>query len=67
MAAGARILIVDDDPSLRRVVELSLAARGYEVDVAGSGAAALALASSARRPDLIVLDLGLPTSTASIS
>lgn len=58
MAAGGRILIVDDDRSLRRVLELNLAARGYEIDAAGSGAAALAL--SVRRPDLIILDLGLP-------
>lgn len=49
MGAGGRILIVNDDRPLRRVLELNLAGCGYEMDVAGSGAAAHAL--SARRPD----------------
>lgn len=58
MVAAQRILLVEDDPSLRRVVELNLAARGYQVDLAASGTAALELTE--RRPDLVVVDLGLP-------
>lgn len=58
LATAARVLLIEDDPSLRRVVELNLAARGYEVDVAASGSAALELTE--RRPDLVVADLGLP-------
>jgi two-component system, OmpR family, KDP operon response regulator KdpE len=58
MAAAERVLVVEDDPTLRQIVELSLMARGYRLDVAASGADALALIE--RHPDLIVLDLGLP-------
>jgi two-component system KDP operon response regulator KdpE len=58
MVMAQRVLLVEDDPSLRRVIELNLAARGYQVDVAATGTAALDL--SERHPDLIVVDLGLP-------
>jgi CheY-like chemotaxis protein len=53
-----RVLIVDDDKAIRRVLELSLTARGYEVDLAATGAAAIDLARCG--PDLIILDIGLP-------
>lgn len=53
-----RVLVVEDEASLRRVVDLNLSARGYQVDVAGCGAEALRLVAA--RPDLVVLDLGLP-------
>ncbi len=55
----ARILLVDDEVAIQRAVEPLLRARGYAVEVAGSGAAALS-AIAARPPDLVVLDLGLP-------
>jgi len=55
----ARILLVDDEVSIQRAVTPLLRSRGYEVDVAGTGADALTSASE-RPPDLIVLDLGLP-------
>ena len=54
-----RILVVDDEPQLRRALATNLKARGYEVDQAASGEAALMLAAS-HHPDLVVLDLGLP-------
>jgi two-component system KDP operon response regulator KdpE len=54
-----RVLLVDDDPALVRALSINLKARGYEVDVAYTGARALELAGS-RLPDVIVLDLGLP-------
>ena len=54
-----RILVVDDEPQLRRALATNLKARGYEVDRAASGEAALMLAAS-HHPDLVVLDLGLP-------
>ena len=53
------LLMVDDDPAHRRVVRLGLAARGYDVVEAGDGRAARA-AVDASRPDLVLLDLGLP-------
>jgi len=54
-----RVLLVDDDRALVRALSINLKARGYDVDVALTGASALALASSGR-PDVVVLDLGLP-------
>jgi two-component system KDP operon response regulator KdpE len=54
-----RVLLVDDDHALVRALSINLKARGYHVDVALTGASALALASN-RRPDVVVLDLGLP-------
>ena len=56
---SARILVVDDEPQIGRLLKTSLGARGYEVAVASDGQAALDLAAS-WRPDLILLDLGLP-------
>lgn len=54
------ILLVDDDPSIRRVAELSLRRLGgWEVAVAASGADAIALARTFK-PDLIVLDAVMP-------
>lgn len=56
---GARVLIVDDEPAIRRFLRVSLSARGYAVFEADGGQAALS-AIVADRPDLIILDLGLP-------
>ncbi|HEY6481327.1 MAG TPA: response regulator [Streptosporangiaceae bacterium] len=58
-ARPGRVLVVDDQPAMRRVLELSLAAHGYRVDSAATGAAALARARQ-EPPDLMILDLGLP-------
>jgi len=55
---GLAQVFVEDDPALRRVVEVNLTIRGYEVDTAVSGTAALKLTE--HHPDLIVVDLGLP-------
>ncbi|HEY3407589.1 MAG TPA: response regulator transcription factor [Propionicimonas sp.] len=52
-------LVVDDEPSLVRVVERYLLQDGFTVRTAGDGETALALARESE-PDLIVLDLGLP-------
>ncbi|MCU0501495.1 MAG: response regulator transcription factor [Anaerolineae bacterium] len=54
-----RILIVEDDATLREMLSLNLRAAGYQVLEAGDGAAALDLARSAA-PDLVLLDLMLP-------
>jgi two-component system KDP operon response regulator KdpE len=56
---AARILIVDDEPNIIGTVAPLLRARGYEVVSAMSGRAALE-AVERDKPDLIVLDLGLP-------
>ena len=59
MSSKKRILVVDDEPNIREVVELYLRREGFEVEVVGDGAAALA-AVERKRPDLMVLDLMLP-------
>jgi len=56
---GPRILVVDDEPAIRRFLHTSLAAHDYVVFEAVNGQEALA-GVVAHRPDLIVLDLGLP-------
>jgi two-component system KDP operon response regulator KdpE len=56
---GARILLVEDDTDTRRLVARNLDAHGYVVDLAPDGATALSR-WEARRPDVVVLDLGLP-------
>jgi two-component system KDP operon response regulator KdpE len=56
---GARVLVVDDEPAIRRFLRVSLSAHGYAVFEADSGQAALSAVTS-DRPDLIILDLGLP-------
>ncbi len=53
------VLVVEDDPALRRALTLNLTARGYQVTVAADGTTALEQAAAAA-PDVIVLDLGLP-------
>lgn len=58
-AAPVRVLVVDDDPSIRRFLATGLAAFGYDVAQAEDGAAALRLATT-RKPDIVILDLGLP-------
>jgi two-component system KDP operon response regulator KdpE len=56
---SGRVLIVDDEPQIRRTLELNLAARGFDVDQASTGEVALDIAGR-RHPDLVILDLGLP-------
>lgn len=55
----ARVLIVDDAPSIRRVLTTLLAAEGHAADPAASGEEALEKAARAAY-DLVILDLGLP-------
>ncbi|GAA0930318.1 response regulator [Pseudonocardia zijingensis] len=54
-----KVLVVDDDPQILRALRINLSAHGYQVTVAANGAAALR-AAGATRPDVVVLDLGLP-------
>ena len=54
-----RVLVVDDEPAIRRFLRASLTAHGNEVFEATTGEQALS-AVVAHRPDLIILDLGLP-------
>jgi two-component system KDP operon response regulator KdpE len=55
----SRVLVVDDETQIRRTVGINLRARGFDVDLAETGEEALDLAAR-RRPDVVVVDLGLP-------
>ena len=56
---GKRILIVEDDPNLRKVLYFTFHSRGYDTAVAEDGAGALDIAQTFK-PDVAVIDLGLP-------
>jgi two-component system, OmpR family, KDP operon response regulator KdpE len=57
--SAARILVVDDDPQIRRVMRVTLAGQGYEVDDVKSGEAALEKLRD-QRFDLVLLDMNMP-------
>ncbi len=62
MSAGSappRVLVVDDEPAIRRFLNTSLRAEGYEPVMTETGEAALAEIHR-RAPDIVLLDLGLP-------
>ena len=58
----ARILVVDDEPQIRRFLDITLRSQGYHVATAADGASGLA-ALAAHGADLVILDLGLPDRT----
>lgn len=58
-AGGKRILVVDDDRNLRKIIQTNLEIAGYEVTTAANGEEALRLLDS-MQPDLIVLDVMMP-------
>ncbi|KTT62584.1 transcriptional regulator [Pseudomonas oryzihabitans] len=55
----AHVLVVDDEPQIRKFLRISLAAQGYQVSEAATGTDGLAQAALGQ-PDLVILDLGLP-------
>jgi two-component system, OmpR family, KDP operon response regulator KdpE len=57
-AAPLRVLVVDDEPPIRKLLRMGLTAQGYQTLEAPNGKAALDLLGQS--PDLIILDLGLP-------
>ena len=59
MSASPRVLVVEDDPSVRGLLQTLLVAEGYEVTTASDGLAGLLKAGSTR-PALILLDLMMP-------
>jgi two-component system KDP operon response regulator KdpE len=57
-APALRVLVVDDEPPIRKLLRMGLGTQGYDVLEAPNGKTALELMAS--KPDLVVLDLGLP-------
>ncbi|WGR91556.1 response regulator transcription factor [Bradyrhizobium sp. ISRA443] len=59
MSTGAlKVLVIDDEPPIRKLLRMGLVTQGYDILEAPNGKAALELLSQS--PDLIILDLGLP-------
>ena len=56
---SVKILVVDDEPQIRRALQTALRANGFDVDVAEDGQLALDMAAI-HPPDILILDLGLP-------
>lgn len=54
-----KVLVADDDPQLVRALRITLAAHGWDVHAAADGAAAIAAAATFK-PDIVLLDLGMP-------
>ena len=61
-----RVLVVDDDSQIRRVMRTTLEAKGYEIDEADSGEQALELVRS-EKYELIILDINLPGKTGVVT
>lgn len=59
MEEGMRILVIDDEPQIRKLLKVSLGAHGYHVDEASTGQDGINRVALFK-PDLIILDLGLP-------
>ena len=59
MSQTSTILVIDDEPQIRKFLRISLASQGYKVIEASTGNEGLAQAALSK-PDLLVLDLGLP-------
>ncbi len=59
MSQTATILVIDDEPQIRKFLRISLASQGYKVLEAADGTEGLTQAAL-NKPDLLVLDLGLP-------
>ena len=57
-APPLKVLVIDDEPPIRKLLRMGLSTQGYQTIDAPNGRAALDLVSSG--PDLVILDLGLP-------
>jgi two-component system, NtrC family, response regulator AtoC len=60
MADKERILVVDDEPSIRKYLQTLLEVDGYQVEMADSGVEAVEKISAGNRPDYIILDVLMP-------
>jgi two-component system KDP operon response regulator KdpE len=58
-AAPLHVLVIDDEPAIRKLLRVGLSVHGYQIIEASNGKMALDLLSE-QAPDLVILDLGLP-------
>jgi two-component system KDP operon response regulator KdpE len=56
---GLKVLVIDDEPQIRKLLRVSLGAHGYDVHEAVSGQEGV-MQAALTKPDIIILDLGLP-------
>jgi DNA-binding NtrC family response regulator len=60
MAVKEKILVVDDEPSIRKYLQTLLEVDGFDVQTASTGKEALKIVSEGDRPDFIILDVLMP-------
>src|SRR5215467_3964378 len=60
MAAKEKVLVVDDEPSIRKYLQTLLEVDGFDVETLSSGREAIKQISGGQRPDLIILDVLMP-------
>src|ERR1700716_283458 len=60
MASKEKILVVDDEPSIRKYLQTLLEVDGFDVETVSSGKEAIAKVSAGQRPDFIILDVLMP-------
>ena len=60
MAAKEKILVVDDEPSIRKYLQTLLEVDGFDVETVSSGKEALAKVNAGERPDFVILDVLMP-------
>ena len=61
--SGGRVMIVEDDESLRQILSRHLRGKGYEVEEASSAEAAATAFEEGLRPEIVLLDINLPGAT----
>lgn len=59
MKKGMRVLIIDDEPQIRKLLKVALGAHGYDIDEAATGVDGISRAATFK-PDILIIDLGLP-------
>jgi len=60
MATKEKILVIDDEPSIRKYLQTLLEVDGFEVETVSSGKEALSKVKGGERPDFIILDVLMP-------
>ena len=60
MAAKEKILVVDDEPSIRKYLQTLLEVDGFDVETVSSGREAISKVNNGERPDFIILDVLMP-------
>ena len=61
MAVKEKVLVVDDEPSIRKYLQTLLEVDGFDVETLSSGREAIKLITEGQRPDLVILDVMLPS------